>query len=408
MLGYSLLAGGIDPTVLIIAAAALGLIAFVIGFTRGFRSTGWGGFIWGLISVLWIFFEKKLHDKNPLASMKINGLSQSVVDMIAALSSLLVIVLVVFALFGILAAAVRPKKANIILQQYYLHEQKEIRVEGGEAEEYEDEKEEKKNKGFDKPFKVSRPPKHFVDRLCGGLIALVNFLFVCVGLAAVALVLMPVFKVDVSSVYESGIMQKLEKDIAAHAIDLLIVAILAGMAYGGWCTGLISGLRNVFLSVGMFAAVVGGFAFGFLKVDLALNMNDFFFDVYDKLIKDGSMVDGFIPLFAKLSTGAVTALLLALIVALIGQLMKVLARLTRRSGPFRFIDGTFGLITMFILGFLLVAFIVFLFYMLYYFGLDLKLGGVYTEDSFLTKGFVDLMEDKLRPFLDGLREVKQA
>lgn len=409
MIGYSLLDGlTTQSLVVIIAVFVVALIAFIIGFARGFRRTGWGAFVWALTAAGWLFFETKFSHLNPLAPSETD--SSAFGGLKASLFSLCVFIAIAFLLFGILAGICRPKKKNYdtVIHQYYQHNEQKFVGTYEETEKYDDEEQEKEDKkrggkGFKKPFKVKKNKPRFFNRLLGGVISLLNCALVVCGLAAVALVVLPVFGVKLDAVYDVSVVAKLKTLIEKHALDVLFAAVLMGMAYGGWRAGLLRGLRNLLQSIGTIVCIVGGFALPFLNIKFVLNMNDFFATGIGHFVKDDSLLESAVPVLGQLASGLLLAILSAIALALVCKLLQVLARNTRRSGPWRFVDGVCGIVTMTALGILLLAFIFVVLSMLEYFGLNLHLDAFASQESCLSGDFIEFIKTTTVDILDKFR-----
>ncbi len=404
---YSLLAVNTANFAVYGAIAAVAILAFVIGYVRGFTRTGWGAFVWALTALGWLFFERKFHKINPLAS---NGGGRGLNDLFASVLSLSVFILVAFLLFGILAGFLRPKKKNYdtVIHQYYQHSEEKFVGTYEETEKYDDEEQEAEDKkrggkGFKKPFKVKKQKPRFINRLFGGLISLVNCAIVFVALAAVLLVVLPVFGVGVEDVYSVAILKKCRKLIETHALDLLFSAVIMGMAYGGWRAGLLRGLRGFLQSIGVFVAVVGGFTLPFLKLGFVVNMNEFFADGIGHFVKAGSFIEQFVPVLGQLASGLLLAIVFAITLALVCKLLQVLARNTRRSGPVRFIDGVLGVIVMIGLAVLLLVFIFFVLSMFEYFGVKLNLDAFANDETCLSGEFILHVKELVTDLFDNFR-----
>ena len=54
------------PMLIGMAAAVLLLIAFFIGFAKGFRKVGWGGIVWVAASGVYFLLERSFGEENPL------------------------------------------------------------------------------------------------------------------------------------------------------------------------------------------------------------------------------------------------------------------------------------------------------------------------------------------------------
>ena len=93
------------------AAALIVIIAFCVGFSKGFTRLSWGALIWTGACALFFVLEKKFHASNPVLKMGLmNKFDPLVRDFASTLSIALVSVLAAVAVFGLLALLARPKR----------------------------------------------------------------------------------------------------------------------------------------------------------------------------------------------------------------------------------------------------------------------------------------------------------
>lgn len=394
---YPLLAGATGSMIIAIASCVvLAIIVFMIGYSRGFTRTGWGAFIWAIVCTVWYFIVRG-ND-----------------NFIMSLSMAAIMTVAGFIIFGILSAILRRKR-KVIEVPYNVFEKaeygpskpvdlNEMAVYQGEPED-EEAKKVDKTKFFEDERGFTDKPK-LVNRIFGGFIAVINFFLVVSGLAYLAVAVLPGFTgINMEEVLSNVGLQKLYPSMQSYGVDFALIALMMGMAYGGYRAGFFRGLFGFVRAISSFVALGFAIFFPLSGSVVATNMNGFFTNVCASFIP--ASATEFVPSLNSILGGIFTGIcifIISLIVLwLLCSLFKALVKQTRHSKMFKTIDSFVGAVIMVLLAVLLVAFIVLILGCVQYFGASFNLNLIYTEDSRLISGFFSLFEESLLPILDKFR-----
>ncbi|MBQ9729857.1 MAG: hypothetical protein IJV80_03495, partial [Clostridia bacterium] len=247
----------------LVAVGVVSIIPFIVGFVKGFRKISWGCVIWGLCAVGFYFANKLLLGLEPVQtaldaySELLGPLTRTFwFNVILAVAVILVVMIVV----GIFALIFRPHKKKP------LNEFKQAKA---------DEKERKKCLDLDEDEILKRNDRKgkpcFLNRLVGGIVAVVNFLVVLIAILAVAIVIAyatPYREVIHYVIFRSTIMYAIAEYVQTYAWDLLIIGFAVAMAYVGYRKGFACGLYSVLSKFGYVVMVVVAFYLPFSPIVL--------------------------------------------------------------------------------------------------------------------------------------------
>lgn len=230
------------------AAALIVIIAFCVGFSKGFTRLSWGALIWTGACALFFVLEKKFHASNPVLKMGLmNKFDPLVRDFASTLSIALVSVLAAVAVFGLLALLARPKRKRrkTVVRYYEDDEDEDI-----DDEDYDEDEMPRRMKNG---AIVEKKPCTF-NRVLGGIVCIFN---AALAIAAAACILLVIFEVTplktgaLKNVFDSAAVAKTWKYIHTYTLDFVMIGIVAAMGYGGYKTGVLRGFRSVFLTWGI-------------------------------------------------------------------------------------------------------------------------------------------------------------
>lgn len=168
------------------AAALIVIIAFCVGFSKGFTRLSWGALIWTGACALFFVLEKKFHASNPVLKMGLmNKFDPLVRDFASTLSIALVSVLAAVAVFGLLALLARPKRKRrkTVVRYYEDDEDEDI-----DDEDYDEDEMPRRMKNG---AIVEKKPCTF-NRILGGIVCIFN---AALAIAAAACILLVIFEV---------------------------------------------------------------------------------------------------------------------------------------------------------------------------------------------------------------------
>ena len=103
----------------------------------------------------------------------------------------------------------------------------------------------------------------------------------------------------------------------------------------------------------------------------------------------------------KVACGLVLCIGFCIVVALLGLLLKLLAKAVKRVPVLRFVDGILSTIVMLALGAIICALIAALLYILEHFGV-FESSSLFESSSPLMRGLYDTFDEYLRPLLEKL------
>lgn len=218
------------------AAALIVIIAFCVGFSKGFTRLSWGALIWTGACALFFVLEKKFHASNPVLKMGLmNKFDPLVRDFASTLSIALVSVLAAVAVFGLLALLARPKRKRrkTVVRYYEDDEDEDI-----DDEDYDEDEMPRRMKNG---AIVEKKPCTF-NRILGGIVCIFN---AALAIAAAACILLVIFEVTplktgaLKNVFDSAAVAKTWKYIHTYTLDFVMIGIVAAMGYGGYKTGVL-------------------------------------------------------------------------------------------------------------------------------------------------------------------------
>ena len=402
--------------ILIASLIVLVVISFVVGFSRGFTRTGWGAFIWGCACVGWYFLVEKVD-----GSKIFKTLGKEEAEFFFALISAVGVILVSFILFGSLSAIVRPKKKHsVVSYNVYKHNGQNPpkqavslpRLDCVYNYEYEDEEAHKREKrqkienynnekALKKNIKKAKGTPSAFNRILGGLISSVNFTLVLAGIGCLVAVILPAFvKWDVEGLVSSVGLKKAYPTIMAYGLDFALIAMMMGMAYGGYKAGFFRGLFGFIMTYSTIGALIFAIAFPFIGGTFAHNVIGYFAGLSAKIMPD--RVVNLVPKINMLC-GTIITCICSFVVALVGlwiilSLLKLALKGACHSKAFRVVDGCFGVIVMLIFATLLIILVVSGLKMAEHFSVDFHLERFYSKGSKLLKGFFTFFHERIRPF----------
>lgn len=356
---------------------------------------------------MFIFVELKFHEKNPVLQMgAVEKLPAEIRDFVGALSVAIAAILVASVVFGLLAFLVRPRRKRD--KSYYYC--KEVLMDANGNDDGDDDYREQKRVRYApdatyKPRKVSG-----FNRFVGGLVAVVQTAIVLAGLAGVALVIVKVtpFASKLSFVYasENATVAKIWGYVRSYALDLVWIALIAGIAVAGFKAGFLRGFAGIFKFFGIVAAIA------FLAVPFVsalTSMKAFAFVArlsmfYANGIGKIEAVAKLSGILGKVACGVTLAILCGLAVTLVCWLLRLIARAARRgSAAFRFLDGVVAFFVMLAVGVAVCLALTTLLYLPESLGKSFVLTDLFGDDSALAKGFYDFVVQYVKPLIDKIK-----
>ena len=376
----------------VIGISAIALIAFIVGFVKGFRRVSWGGFFWLVSGIATIVVLTKVGTTAPFIG-DATGDKAKTLNFVWALCVIGASVLASLLIYGILGGLLRPKmkwskKKKIETDDYGF--EYEIDDDCDDPEDIRRHGRTLVKKGYGKP--------NALGRILGGLFSAINVALVVALVYAIALLLVDatglrqgpfgdLFKVEAA--------RKALEWTRAYALDFASVGLIFLFTYRGWKTGFLSAIRSFFVTVGATALVVFSFIIPFYP---SLAEMYFFNALINRCTAMFVSLGELSATVGKVTAGAFIAMFAILCVVLINLLLKVICG-KLEMGFGRVVDGLLGCVIGIAVGVVIVAGIWAILYALNYFGI-FYVSEIFEESAPVSKAFFEAMEVYVKPFVD--------
>lgn len=386
-------------------AAVVLLIAFFIGFYKGFRKVRWGGFVWVAASAGFFLLEYFLGAGNPLKPLMATFIAgEKTVAFLSSLGLMLACVIAALFLQGLCSWLFRPR-AKIVNRKSNRLEKYDSAIDYDEEEmDYEDYENNRLNKmivrkGYGKPS--------FFGRIFGALICLVNVAAVLVVVIATALLIIcatPLKDAAFASMFKNGYMPFIQEYTFKYAFDFLIIGLVLNMAQKGFKNGFMESIRALIIGVGRLAGIGLAFYLPFSSfVAPAEKGGVEILHSYVLRCVDAATTMGLpgtvAPIVGQIIAGLLLFVLVLLVFALLNFLLKKLTEAVAGIGLLRVIDGTLACLVYMVIGVAICIFIATAFYVLGAYGIfDVKT--LLLGDSFAKK-LIDVCGVYIQPALDN-------
>lgn len=315
------------PTIALVIAVVLVGIAFVIGFSKGFRKVSWDGVSWFVagIAFVGIGYLTPLDGDNPLVDCVFNLL----LAMVCAGGS--------FALFKFLEYLFRPRmrwidddiNADTSLAEYGLEFEPEYKEYDGEHE----------YKPYGKRiYKTGYGEPSFFGRLLGGVISAINIGIVLWALCSAFLLIVgatPLKDLAIGGILLDESIAPFLENARNYCLDYLLIGIMIFIAKEGHSKGLISSLCSAVVWIGSIAAVALSFYLPFSQfaqegviADLIVKLSP--------LVAEVPLIGG---VLGKLLVSVLLLAISVLVLIIVNMLLKWLSASIQSFSFTREIDG---------------------------------------------------------------------
>lgn len=371
----------------VIAISVVALIAFIIGFVKGFRRVGWGGFFLLTATAVTVILLKKVPFSGAYTGEQAK--TMQFVWMLAMMGASVVGSLLVY---GILGGILRPKmkwskKKKIEVDDYGF--EYEIDDDCDDPEDIRSHGKTLVKKGFGKP--------NVLTRILGGLFSAINASLVVAIIYAIGLLLVDATGLRNGAFGKIFTVKAASTALAwtrAYALDFLSVAIVFLFTYRGWKKGFLNAIRSFFVTIGAVALV----AFSFVIPFHGTLSGMYFFNAL--IGRTTAMCASFGELsgvIGKVVAGVFIALFSVLCVVLINVLLAIICR-KLEAGLARVIDGALGCVIGLVIGVLITVAIWAVLYVLNYFGI-FYVSEIFESNAVVSKAFFDAVEVYVKPFV---------
>jgi hypothetical protein len=309
---HTLLAGITDLLipVAIIAAVALVVIAFFVGFKKGIRRMGWKGLTWFLTGGLFLILQGAVAKDDAIMTVAV-AVGCVVVGMV---------------LYNAATLIFRPRMKWKRLKNF------ELRNKADDLE-YEADYSEYDSMLARDYVAINHGMKPgFLERVFGGLTAIINLFVFIIAVALAGVTFINMSQVDLGLASMNKFM--------GMGSDFVFIGFMTVLGCVGFDRGFFCGLRWIFVTFGSLIAlgVAMGASFlfgdkivGIIGVDLAG-----FFKAF------GGLAD----LLSKVVLGAILFIPVVIVIALLNYILGMAARGIRSTKPTRLVDGLIGTIVL--------------------------------------------------------------
>lgn len=313
------------PKMVALGCAIILLIAFFIGFAKGFKRVGWTWLTCLLAFVGFVFFDGLLKKKGLAVALNpIKGLSRVTMTTFIIAFGCMAIALV---LYGFCSAVFRPKTV----------------WKKKDKEKYR--KEQRSGKGDGNPryllWKNYAPPTFF-ERVLGGFICLINVAVILALILAFVLLLIhatSLSTLNIGLILKVKISQICLDYAKLYALDFVTLCIPFFLACYGYKRGCISSLRTIIVNAGTILIFLVSFWLPFSPLVGKTNLN-----FLGKLNERCYAIIGNLPpnlrmLLAKLLAGVVLLVVFAGVLILINYLLGKFENMIKETKAMRVTDS---------------------------------------------------------------------
>ncbi len=378
------------PQLVVIVCAVILMLAFFVGFAKGFKQVSWcwlpclAGFV-GFMFAMKLLKEKNLAFKG----LSIPGMSEMAMTTLVVAFGCLLVAMV---LYGFFSAVFRPRSV------WVKKDKKQFR------------KEQKSGTGDGNPKKLvwkNLAPPTFYGRFWGAVLCVVNTAVALAIVLSCGLLLINAvdsLKVKFADVMNVKIMHLALQYANKYALDFLTLCIPFFIACYGYKCGLAGSLRTIVMKAGGALVIVLAFGLPFMSEAIPAKIN-----VVGKLINRcaallGKVPDFVKPLAAKLLAGVVLLLILGILLALTNYFIDRYYKMLKNAKLIRVIDSSVSCLIYFGIGVMASIGLWAALYAVEAFGF-VNISSMVGEDTMLAKellGFVKtFMDPKLARFIAG-------
>lgn len=311
-----------------ITSGILLVIAFTIGFLKGFRKVGWNGLTWATAAGLFLLISRSI---NPEGSVT----KRFVFAMLIAL----VCIAGVVALYGLLAYYLRPRvrwikddvNGDTSLAEYGLEFEPEYLDYDGEHDWWPYGK---------RIYKTGFGPPSFAFRMLGGITCAINVGIILWVIASAGLIFINSFEVlnnRFGSLLEGEIMQNFLRLAQVAFFETISIGVVIFVAKKGYVNGWLNTIRMMIVSIGSTGIIV---LCMYLPFSDKLQNVDVYTNFIDKCV---GMMQGRIPIFpdafGKLFAGMIFSCFGVAVMFGLNMVLKHCCRLVSKSAPTRIADA---------------------------------------------------------------------
>ena len=375
------------PKIFGIASGVLLVLAFTIGFLKGFRKVSWNGLTWATAAGLFVLISRSI---NPEGSTT----KRFIYAMVVALAC----IAGVLALYGLLAYYLRPRirwvkddvNGDTSLAEYGLEFEPEYLDYDGEDD----------WQPYGKRIhKTGFGPPSFAFRMLGGITCAINVGIILWVIASAGLIFinsLDVLNNKFGSLLQGEIVQQFLRGAQVAFLETISIGVVILVAKKGYVNGWLNTIRMLIVSLGSTGIVALCMYLPFSKkVENVAFLTDF-------ISKCIGLVDGKVPLFpdiiGKLLAGAILAVFGSALMFGLNMILKHCCRLVSNAAPARIVDAILSCALYMVIGALICVGIWFVLAALDYVNLFNLSGAMKQNGAHLSNGmynFAHMLVEKL-------------
>ena len=321
---HTLLAGITDLLipVAIIAAVAMVVIAFFVGFKKGIRRMGWKGLTWFFTGALFLILQAAIAKDDDIMTV-VMGIVSVIVGLIV---------------YNAATAYFRPRMKWKRLKNFELRNKAHDLEYEADYSEYDS----FLTKDYVAINHGIKPG--FIERVLGGFTAIINLF---VGIIAIALAGATLIGLsDISKTIPAFV------DFQSYigiGTDFVTIGFMTVLGCIGFDRGFFCGIRWVFVTFGSLIALGVAMGAAFLFGDKILDMVGF------DLAGMFSAFGGLASILASVVLGGILFIPVIIVIALVNYFLGMAARGIRSTRPTRLVDGLIGCVIMIVFAVALIA-----------------------------------------------------
>ncbi len=398
------------PTILIAVCGIILLIAFFVGFSKGWRRVSWAGCVWLVACLAFFLLQSNIGEAFSqtlapvLAGLALEG---SIVAFAAAFVLALGCIVVALLLYGIFSLIFRPRMSSI-----YANEDRFTRDEEGFEydEDYLDYDDYEDYETREMPYRRGYGTPSFLGRLTGALLCIVNVASVLLTVFAVAVLVLGATTLKDGALqpfFQMEQVQLVMPYITKYAMDVFVIGILVAFACKGRRTGFVESIRVLIVNIGTIVAIVACFYLPFSPYAAAPDqggvelLNGYVVKCQEALI---SLVPGQIGIIVgNIMAGLLLAIIVGIVMAVLNWILKTLVDAVEGIGFFRAIDGSLAVLVYLVIGTVVCALIWSFLLILARYQI-INTADLFSQDALLSNGLFDTVKAYVEPLLVQLEE----
>lgn len=408
MPNVSMLAVGVSalleklPLLVLALVCAVAVIAFFIGFEKGFRWVNWEGALWFGAAAVYFVIDRLAGEQNFLTNLVASlGGNEYLQAFLPHFIFATVCVIAALAVYGICSITLRPcvkrvpKKGDLFTKDEQGFDYDDEWDDYDDYEVYRDTTMIVR-RGFDNPSMVSR----VLGGVCCALNALL-VMFVAVAFGFMFMASEPWKSAYFADMFKSPLMALATQYISRYGMDILLFGVIIKIALKGYEVGFVQSMRTLFVKI-------GGFVAGLVAVWLP-------FSQFTSTPAFGSFVGGCVNAVRMLGLPDIVAffggkllcavlifIVLMLGVWLVNYLLKNLEEGIKGVAFFRRINGILSCAIYSLIGVVAVVLIWTVLYLLGAYGI-FDFGALLTEGS-ISKALLDVCGSYVQPVIDAVKD----